>query len=187
MVSLGQLWLPIVLSAVLVFISSALLHMVLKYHNADYHKFSNEDEVRAAISKGAPAPGQYIIPYCASPKDAADPAMAEKFIQGPVGLVFLRKPGPMQMGPQLGQWFVLALVVSALTALVGIHALPPGSPYRLVFHVTALTGFLGYAMARAQSAIWQGEPWSVTLKTMFDGLIYAMVAAGTFGWLWPKA
>ena len=66
---LGALWLPIVLSAVLVFVVSAIIHMVLKYHNRDYTKLPNEDAVRAALRAGNPEPRQYIIPYCADPKE----------------------------------------------------------------------------------------------------------------------
>ena len=45
---LGALWLPIVLSALLVFVVSAIIHMVLKYHNRDYKQLPNEVAVRAA-------------------------------------------------------------------------------------------------------------------------------------------
>ena len=64
MVSLGSLWLAILLSAVLVFITSSIIHMVLKYHNKDYSRLPNEDAVRAAIRGGNPSPAQYVIPYC---------------------------------------------------------------------------------------------------------------------------
>jgi hypothetical protein len=29
-------------------------------------------------------------------------------------------------------------------------------------------------------------PWSIVLKESFDGLIYSLLTAGTFGWLWPR-
>ena len=101
MVLLAHLWLPILLSAVFVFIASSLIHMALKWHNSDYHGFSNEDEVRAAITKGSPAPGQYTLPYCADHKDFGTEAMKTKLKDGPVGFMILRAPGPMSMGPML--------------------------------------------------------------------------------------
>ena len=79
MVSLAQLWLPIVLAAVAVFVASAVIHMVLKYHNSDYRPFPNEDEVAAAIRKGSPAPGQYAIPYCTDMKEMEKPEMKAKY------------------------------------------------------------------------------------------------------------
>jgi hypothetical protein len=187
MVPLSHLWLAIVLSGVLVFIVSAILHMVLKYHNSDYQGFSNEDEVRAAISKGSPAPGQYMVPYCPNPQDMKKPELARKFTEGPVGMVLLRRPGPMNMGPSLGQWFVYTIIMSALIAYVAARTLAPGAAYADVFRVVGAVGFLGYAGAYGAFAIWMGMPWSSAIKNIIDGLIYGMVTAGAFGWLWPKA
>ena len=82
MVSLGQLWLPILLSAVLVFVMSSIIHMVFRYHNKDYTPLPNEDAVRAALRAGNPAPKQYIFPYAADPKECTTPEMQRKFIEG---------------------------------------------------------------------------------------------------------
>jgi hypothetical protein len=186
MVPLVSLWMPIVVSAVLVFVASSILHMALKYHNVDYRKFPNEDEVRAVIQKGNPPPGQYLLLYALGGNPMKDPALIEKFKQGPVGLAFLRKPGMPSMGPLLGQWFTYLLVVSFFVAYIAAHTVAAGAPYPFVFRVVGAIAFLAYAGARAQSAIWQGEPWVVTFKDIIDGLIYGCVTAGTFGWLWPK-
>jgi len=186
MVPLASLWMPIVVSAVLVFVASSIIHMMLKYHNSEYRKFPNEDEVRAVIQKGNPPPGQYLFLYAMGPDAMKDPAMLEKFKQGPVGFAFLRQPGMPGMGPLLGQWFVYILVVSFFVAYVAAHTIAPGAPYLAVFRVVGAVGFLAYAGSRVQSAIWSGYPWSATIKDLIDGLIYGCVTAGTFGWLWPK-
>lgn len=160
--------------------------MALKYHNADYRKFPNEDEVRSAINKGNAPPGMYILPY-AMGQDMKDPAMQEKFKQGPVAVTYLRPAGMWQMGGLLGQWFVYLLVVAFFVAYIASHTLAPGASYLAVFRVVGAIGFLAFAGARPQLAIWWGEPWPVTVKDLIDGLIYGCVMAGTFGWLWPKA
>ena len=49
MVPLTALWLPIVLLAVIVLLASFVMHMLLKYHNGDYHQIPNEDRVLAAL------------------------------------------------------------------------------------------------------------------------------------------
>jgi hypothetical protein len=182
---LAQLWLPIVLSAVFVFIASSILHMVLKFwHTPDYRGFSNEDEVGAAIRKGNAQAGMYMIPYC-KPEQMKDPAAQEKFKQGPVGAIFLRQPGMMNMGAFLGQWFVFCLIVSLFCAYVGAHVLPAGTPYRQVFRVVGTTAFMTYALGSIPNAIWWGHQWKSQFKHVVDGLIYALLTAGTFGWLWP--
>jgi hypothetical protein len=182
---LTHLWLPIVLSAVLVFILSSLIHMVFKYHNSDYRKLGNEDEVRAAINKGTPGPGQYIIPYVVGPSAMKDPANVKKLTEGPSGVLVLRQPGLPQMGSYLVQWFIYLLVISFLVALVGAHTISPGAGSHFTFHVIGLVAFLAYAGSLAQGAIWRAQPWSATLKEIFDGFLYALVTAGTFVLLWP--
>jgi hypothetical protein len=183
---LGALWLPILLSAVFVFILSAIIHMVLKYHNADYKKLPNEDAVRAAFRGVNPEPRQYIIPYAAEMKEMQTPEMQQKFAEGPVGVLNLRRAGPPQMGPSLMQWFLFCLIVSLFIAYVAAHSIPPGAEYRHVFRIVGTVGFLAYAVGQLPAAIWMGKPWSVATKEVFDGLLYGLVTAGTFGWLWPR-
>lgn len=186
MVSLGSLWLPILVSAVLVFVVSAIIHMVLKYHNKDHTQLPNEDAVRAAIRAGNPPPAQYVIPYCADMKDMEKPEMQQKYAEGPVAVMNLMRPGKPNMGKYLSQWFVFILGVSFFIAYVGAHSIPPGTVYLEVFRVVGAVGFLAYAAGQIPESIWMGRPWKVTVKNAVDGLVYALVTAGTFGWLWPR-
>ena len=186
MVSLGSLWLPILVSAVLVFLVSAIIHMVLKYHNKDYTPLPNEDAVRAAIRAGNPAPAQYIIPYCSDMKDMEKPEMKQKYIEGPVAVINLMRPEVPQMGKYLTQWFVFNLVASFFIAYVAAHTIPLGAEYLHVFRVVGAVGFLAYSAGQIPESIWMGKPWKVTIKGAFDGLVYGLVTAGTFGWLWPN-
>jgi len=186
MVSLTQLWVPILLSAFLVFLGSSVIHMVLKWHNSDYRKLSNEDEVRAAIRKGNPAPGQYIMPHCVDPKEQAKPEYQQKYVERPNGVVTIMCSGVPNMGPMLGKWFGFNIVVSIFVAYVASRTLPLGTDYLKVFQVAGTVGFVSYAMGVIPGSIWMGKPWSGTLKDMADGLIYGLLTAGAFGWLWPK-
>jgi hypothetical protein len=186
MVSLIQLWLPIIVSAVLVFVVSSILHMVLTYHNSDYRKLANEDEVRAALAHGKPAPGQYIIPYCQTSADFKNPETRQKLIDGPVGHLRVTKPGLPQMGSFLGTWFIYIVVISALVADVAAHTLRVGAPFQHIVRVVGTVAFLAYAGAEAQQSIWRYQPWTPTIKGIIDGIIYGLVTAATFAWLWPK-
>ncbi|HEY5941223.1 MAG TPA: hypothetical protein VIT87_10390 [Gemmatimonadales bacterium] len=186
MVSLGSLWLPILVSAVLVFVVSAIIHMVLKYHNSDYKPLPNEDAVRAAIRAGNPAPAQYVIPYCSDMKDMEKPEMKQKYTEGPVAVMNVLRTGIPSMGKSLVQWFVFIFFVSFFLAYVGAHTIPPGTAYLAVFRVVGAVGFVAYAAGQVPESIWMGKPWKVTVKNMVDGFVYALVTAGTFGWLWPR-
>jgi hypothetical protein len=185
MVSLMQLWLPILLSTVFVFIASSILNMLLRFwHAPDYHAFSNEAEVSAAIRKANASPGMYMLPYC-TPETMKKAETQEMFKLGPVGMVALRQPGSMNMGASLGQWFGFCLLVSLFCAVLFAHVLTRGEVFNHVFHVVAFAAVMGYAFGPLPNAIWWGHPWSVTLKHMIDGVIYAVITGATFGWLWP--
>ena len=185
MISLVQLWLPMLLSAVFVFFASSILNMILRFwHASDYRGFSNEDEVGAAIRKGNPAPGLYMLPYC-TPDAMKKPETQEKFKRGPVGMLALRQPGAMNMGANLGQWFGFCVLVSLFCALLSVHVLPVGAPFKHVFHLIGLAAGLGYAFGSIPNVIWWGHPWGGAIKHVIDGVIYALITAATFAWLWP--
>lgn len=182
-VGLGVLWLPIVLSAVIVFVASSIMHMVLPYHKSDYKKLPDEDAAAAAL-RGVP-PGQYIIPFCTHDR-MRSPEVVEKFKTGPVGTVLLRAPGPINMGKFLGLWFAFCLVVGVFAAYLSGRTLAPGTDYLQVFRVAGATSFMAYGVGNLANGIWKGEPWGVVAKEVIDGLVYAGLTGGTFGWLWPK-
>lgn len=184
MVPVAALWLPVLVSAIFVFIVSSVLHMVFKYHNTDYVQIPNEDAVRAAI-RGA-KPGEYIIPYCADMRAMKSPEMQEKFAEGPVGRLTLRRAGPYTMGSSLVQWFVFSLVISLVVAALARHSVSPGATRHHIFAVVGIATWLAYSGSHATSAIWFGRPWSITLKEIFDGLVYGATTAAAFVWLWPR-
>ncbi|HET7314435.1 hypothetical protein [Salinisphaera sp.] len=185
MASIAQLWLPTLLSAVGVFIASSILHMVLKFwHGSDYKALPNEDEVSGAIRKGGAKAGIHAIPYC-SMEDMKKLETRVKFKDGPVGLLILRRPGPMNMGASLIQWFVFCLIVSVFCAYLAASTLPIGAPLIQVFRVVGTIGFMAYAFSIIQAGIWGSQPWNVVIKNVIDGLIYGLVTGALFGWLWP--
>ena len=184
-ISLIQLWMPIVGSAVLAWIASGLIHMIIKYHNSDYQKLANEDEVAAAVRQGSPKLGLHHFPHCTDMSEMANEDMQEKFKKGPVGMVIIFPSGMPNMGKYLGQQFAYFLVGSILIAYCASFALPPGADFMTVFRVFSAIGFLAFGWATIPSSIWFGFQWSMTVKYLIDALIYAMVVAATFAWLWP--
>ena len=185
MISLTQLWLPIVLGAVFVFVASSLVHMVIKWHASDYLKLANEDEVRAAVRKGAPAPGQYVMPYCMDMKQMQTPEMQQKFAEGPIALMWLRPNGMGNMGAMLGKWFALSLAVSLLAGYVACHSLSAGAPAGNVLRLISTIVFLAYGTGPIVDGIWMGKPWGAVAKDLGDALLYAFATAAPFAWLRP--
>lgn len=186
MVPVLSLWLPIVLSAALVFVASSVIHMVLGYHRSDYRGFPHEDRVREALRDAGVQPGDYVIPYCATPADMKSPDFVAKMEEGPVAFVTVAESGPPSMGPSLVRWFVYCVVVSIFAAYVTGRAVAPGADYLAAFRFAGCVAFVGYALALWQNSIWYRKPWGTTIKSTFDGLIYGLLTAGVFGWLWPS-
>lgn len=186
MVYLNTLWLPIVLSAVVVFVASAVMHMALKYHKSDYKKLPGEERILEAIRKEGVTRGTYFFPHCVSMQELKSPEVMERFKRGPVGLLTALPSGPPTMTKALVQWFVYCLCIGVLVAYVTGRTVSAGSDYLAVFRVAGTVAFLGYAGAHATNSIWKGELWSTTLKHLFDGLVYGLLTAGVFGWLWPR-
>jgi hypothetical protein len=186
MVALSALWMPLILSAVAVFVVSAVLHMALKYHQADYKRIPNQDQVLAELGKANLPPGLYQFPHFGSMKECATPEAKERFRRGPNGMMTLMPNGEMGMGKYLGLWFVYNVLVSLFVAYLAGHTIAPGLDYLAVFRVAGTAAFMSYGLAPFVQSIWYGAPWANTLRAMFDGLIYACVTAGFFGWLWPR-
>ena len=105
MVSLAALWLPILLSAMIVFVASSIMHMLLPYHKGDYRRLPEEDKVLAALRGAGLTRGLYVFPYCTH-KEMKSPAIVKKYKQGPAGMMTVLPSGPPVMAKFLGLWFV---------------------------------------------------------------------------------
>jgi hypothetical protein len=179
------LWLPIVLSAVFVFIASSIMHMVLPYHKSDYRALPDEDKLLAALRGANLKPGLYIFPHCTH-QNMKSPEAIGKYNQGPVGMMTVMPNGPPAMPKFLGEWFAYCLIIGVGVAYLAAHTVRIGAPYPDVFRVVGTAAFLAYGLGTLSNGIWKGQPWSMVLKETFDGLVFACLTAGTFGWLWPR-
>jgi hypothetical protein len=184
MVPALSLWLPILLSAVVVFILSSLVHMLLKYHCKDYGKFPSEDELMADLRKYELEPGEYYMPYIKDMKERETPEYKEKLANGPVGFVTITS-SDYEMGKSLAQWFVYCLLVGLFTAYLAGLAMGPGATFMEVFRFCGAASFGLYALALVQNSIWYKRSWATTGRYLLDGFIYALGTAAVFGWLWP--
>ncbi len=184
-ISIAALWLPILVSAVVVFIASSILHMLLPFHRNDFGRLQGEDEVAEAMRKAGVKPGDYMLPHCSSPSAMKDPAFIEKMTKGPVAVLTVIPSGAPTMGRELTMWFGYCLLVGVFAAYIAGRALEPGAHYLAVFRFAGATAFVGYSLALIQNSIWYKRAWSTTIKSMIDGLVYGLLTGGTFGWLWP--
>ena len=183
MVSLAQLWLPILVSAVFVFIASNILWMGLKFwHYRDYKRVP-DDAVFVNAAKSLPS-GLYIFPWMdwktmtPEQRTAAQP--------GPSAMMIVRNPATFKFASSLILYFLYCLLGSFCAAYLASVTVPAGAPYLHVHRVAGTAGMLFWAFGtNVSDAIWYGKPWSVAIKHIIDGIIFGFLIGGTFGWLWP--
>jgi len=185
-VTIAALWLPIVLSAVLIFIVSSVIHMMSPWHKNDYPKLTNQDQVMEVLRPLNIPPGDYFIPRPDTREQMRDPAFLEKVKRGPVMVFTVLPQGGISVGKNLIAWLVYLLVIGILAAYVAGRALSAGAPYLAVFRFAGVTAFIAYTLALWQMSIWYARSWKTSFKITVDGLIYGLLTAGVFGWLWPQ-
>ena len=186
MVGLDVLWLPILLSSAIVFAASALVHMFTPWHKNDYRKAPREDEMMDAVRALAVPPGDYMVPMTSSMEEMRSPEFVEKMKKGPILVLTVIPGGSTGMVKNLVQWFLYSVVVGILAAYVAGRALSSDAEYLSVFRFAGTTAFIGYSVALWQMSIWYHRSWCTTIKSTIDGLLYALLTAGVFGWLWPR-
>ncbi len=160
------------------------MHMLMTYHRSNYSKLPDEDKFLDMLRPSNLKPGLYIFPHC-EPKEMKTPAAIEKYKQGPVGHMNIVPNGPPVMPKFLGLWFGYCLVIGFFVAYLTAHTVPMGARYLAVVRVAGTAAFLAYGLGHLSNAIWKAQTWSATIKEVLDGLIYGLLTAGTFGWLWP--
>ncbi|HLZ45112.1 MAG TPA: hypothetical protein VKQ05_05475 [Gemmatimonadales bacterium] len=186
MVALSALWLPILVSAVAVFVFSSVIHMTPLWHKNDYPRYTNEDRVLDALRPIAIPPGDYLMPRPANPAEMRSPEFKEKMKRGPAVLLTVMPPWSGSMASNLVQWVVYCLVVSVFAAFIAGSAVPPGvAPFVAICRYAGVTAFVGYTLALWQMSIWYRRAWAMTFKATVDGLIYALITCAVFTWRWP--
>jgi hypothetical protein len=190
MTGMHALWIPIVLSAAAIFVVSSIIHMMLDklipWHKNDYSKVPQQDAVMAALRPFAIPPGDYLLPRPDTMEDMRTPEFMEKVNKGPKVVMTVMPNGIGSMGRSLGLWFLYLLGVNVFAAYVTGRALPPGAEYLAVFRFVGTTAFLGFAAALWQGWIWFQRSLGTTIRSTIDGLIFALIAGGIFGYFWPR-
>ena len=185
MTPLTALWLPILVAALGVFIASSIIHMATPWHHNDFKSVPDQDRVMDALRSFNLGPGDYVVPRPASRKDEASPEFAALLARGPI-VAMTVLPGNVVIAKNLVLWFLYCIVVALCAAYIAGEALPPGAASKKVFQFAGATAFIGFALGLWQQTIWYSRSWVTTLKSTLDGLIYGVVTAGVFAWLWPR-
>ena len=183
---IGQLWQPILLATFLCFVMSVLVWMVGPHHKKELKGPPNEDGIRDLLRQGNVEAGGYMFPFCDRSDKTAFAEAMKKFAEGPAGVMYVFPKGPMNMGKMMAQQVVFFLLVNVMLAVLGSRVGLDDQSYLHVFKVIGFVAFMTYAVGVAPESIWFARPWRSYLLGAVDGLLYALVTAGAFGWLWPR-
>ena len=183
---LFSLWLPIVVSAVIVFIASFVVWMVLPYHKKDVKTLPDEKALTDHLKTLNLAPGTYMWPGCQSNQEMKSEEYKSRYDAGPWGSINVVGQKP-NFGRNLILTFLFYIVVSIFVGYITTLARSPGEAFLAVFRVAGATAVLGYCAGSIPNAIFFGKPGRFVLTEFVDGVVYGLLTGATFALLWPAA
>lgn len=183
-VTLIDLWLPVLLASIAVFVASAVIWMLLPHHKADIRFMPNEDAFTGAIGPLNIQPGLYMYPNCQDPKDFKSEDFKKRFEQGPWGVitVFPKQPS---FAMNLLRTYLSYLAITAVIAYIASLGLGRDAAYMQVFQISASAGILGYCMGGLANDFFLGKPTRFIITSFIDGIFFALITAGIFASMWP--
>jgi hypothetical protein len=186
MTPLVQLWLPVLVSAVVVFVASFLAWMVLPHHKKDIKTLPDEKALTDHLRKLNLPPGTYMWPGCQPGQDMKSEEYCARYNAGPWGTMNVvgRKPS---FARNLVLTFLLYIVVSIFVGYVTSLAREPGASFLPVFRLAGATAVLGYCAGSIPGAIFTGKPGRFVLTDFIDGVVYGLLTGVMFGLFWPAA
>lgn len=186
MVPVGQLWLPIVVSAVAIFFASFVAWMVLPHHKKDVKVLPDEKVLTQFLEKTNIAPGTYMWPNCNTPEEMKTDAYKARFEAGPWGSINVLGTKP-NFGKNLLLVTIFYVAVSVFVAYVTGEARAAGAGFSAVFQIAGAVAILGYCAGAIPNAIFFSKPGRFVLTDFMDSLAYGLITGAVFAWLWPAA
>lgn len=179
------LWLPIVVSAVVVFFASFLAWMVIPHHKQDIKTLPDEKALTNHLKQLSLAPGTYMWPGCVG-GDMKSEDFKARCKAGPWGSINVLAKQP-NFGLNLVLVFIVYLVISVFVGYLTFRARPLGSQFMPVFQVAGATAILAYCAGGLPGAIFFGKPARFVFTDFMDNLVYGLLTGIVFAWLWPAA
>ena len=188
MVSIPELWLPILVATVLVFVASNLVWMVLPHHKSDARRLPDEAAALGRAGQAGPEAGPLPLPVGQLDGRDEGPGLRREAEQGTGGAADGDPERPVQHGS----------VARPVDRLPGrgrhLRRLRHGPRARRPAPTTSRS-----SASRAPWPSWPTRGAQLparhlvgqaagrrAVKEILDGLLYGLLTAGAFGWLWPR-
>lgn len=187
---LSQLWLPIVVSAVAVWIAGAVIWMAMPHHKKDMLELPNRTEAIEKIRSLGLPPGNYMFPAGGCSKETMkDPEVQRCWKEGPLGYISLWKTPPKMGGNMIGT-FCVHVVVSVLVGYLawvtigggaaGLAGLGAEPGFGRIFQVAGTAGILAYAFSHVPNGLWFGASKRAIAMNIVDGVVYGLIMGAVF-------
>lgn len=178
------LWLPIVLSAVVVWIASLIASTALPHHKKDFVALPDEDGFAGDMRRRGIPPGNYLFPDFRGREAMKSAKVAKALNEGPVGHLIVWKT-PLTMGDKMLGTLLVHLVVCTLIAYLTRVAIPGPAPFLKVFQVATTAGILAHCFSFIPAALWWGSYKRTIVANVVDGVVFGVMIGAIFGWRWP--
>tara|TARA_R110002072_G_scaffold42064_12_gene118139 strand:- start:90993 stop:91589 length:597 start_codon:yes stop_codon:yes gene_type:complete len=186
MVHLAELWMPLLITSVVVFFASAIMWMAMPHHKKDINFVGDKEPgFLDALKSTDLKAGFYLYPGCEA-KDLKTDEGKAKWDAGPWGSLIV-SPGKPNFGMNLVKTFVVYAIITVFVAYITGHSVPAGAEYMHVFRVAGTTAILGHCMGGLVNDFFLGKPTRFIVTCFIDGLVYALLTAGIFAAMWPAA
>lgn len=183
MLTVLDLWLPIVLAGIAGFFASFVCWALLPHHRAEWRKVPGEERMLDLVRDGVP-PGQYLFPH-AEHADLKDPERKKAYLAGPHGSLVVW-PGPPNMGRNMAITMGSFLACAFLMAYVLSATIPAGASFARVFQVAATIGVMAHVFGLIPGAVWFGKPARALATEIADGVFYGLAQGTVFAFMWPE-
>ena len=184
MSELAGLSIPILLSAIAVFVISLAGRLLIGHHKADWNELPEEGDTMEFLRKSGIKPGCYIFPLVHSKEHRTDELKEQRLEAGPWGTIHVWT-SQGNLGSRLLQTFTFHLVASFFIAYLGTLAIEPGAGFLKAFQVTGTAGILAYAFGGVPNAIWFSRHVRPAVLDVVDGICFGLITGVVFGLLWP--
>ena len=186
MVSVTQLWLPILVSSVAVFFASFLAWMVLPHHKKDIKTLPKEKEWAENLKLLNLSPGIYMWPGCDTPEEMKSAEYKQRYKDGPWGSVTILGAQP-NFGRNLLLVFLFYVVVGIFVSYLAGQGRAAGASFSAVFQMAGTAAIAAYCAGSIPNALFFGKPGRFVLTDFIDALVYGLITGLIFAWLWPSA
>jgi hypothetical protein len=182
LMSVYDLWLPILVTGIATHLLSTLAWMLLPHHRLEWQKIPAEEAFQDAIVAHNIGAGQYVFPFTQDMKEIKTEAF-QKRQNTCQGMLVLRNSS-LNMGAAILKTLTHFLVVAFVIGYLASLGLPAGAPFPKVVQFVTTAGLLTHCAAHFPHVFW--FPRKIAME-LIDGIVFSLATGLVFAAFWPAS